>query len=132
MKQGLMNEEKKELIKVSNEVKTLVEDRAYEACDLLLRKMIGKYPHAPEPHNLFGILLEKEGNHLVAMKHFRAAWALDPTYLPARFNLAQYTSFFATGAVAFNEGDCPELVEDCPGHVAYDENGIGHIVRRRR
>lgn len=127
-----MSEEKRELTKVANEVRTLVEDRAYEECDRLLRGVVGKYPHAPEPHNLFGILFEKEGNHLGAMKHFRAAWALDPTYLPARFNLAQYTSFYATEVVAFNEGDCPELVEDCPGHVEYNEHGIGHVIKRRR
>ena len=36
-------------------------------------------PHGAVPHNLMGILLEKESNHVLAMKHFRAAYALDPT-----------------------------------------------------
>lgn len=65
------------------------------------------YPHAPHPHNLMGILLEKQGNHLSAMKHFRAAWALDPTYLPCRINLDRYGSFFNQGNCAFDEQDCP-------------------------
>lgn len=27
------------------------------------------------------------------MKHFRAAWCLDPTYLPARENMSNFSSF---------------------------------------
>ena len=46
-------------------------------------------PHCAIPHNLMGILLEKEANHVLAMKHFRAAYALDPTYIPARYNMEQ-------------------------------------------
>ena len=42
---------------------------------------------APQPHNLFGILLEYRGDRLRAMKHYRAAADLDPTYLPAKNNL---------------------------------------------
>ena len=47
-------------------------------------------PHSAIPHNLMGILMEKENNHVLAMKHFRAAYALDPTYIPARYNMEQY------------------------------------------
>lgn len=68
-------------------------------------------PHAPEPHNLMGIILENENDHIGAMKHFRAAWALDPTYLPARFNMEQYGRFSAVERVdAYDESDC--TVED--------------------
>lgn len=68
---------------------------------------MGKYPHAPQPHNLLGILLEKQGNHLLAMRHFRAAWALVPAYLPARQNLDLYGTFYAAGQCAYDESDCP-------------------------
>ena len=42
---------------------------------------------APETQNLLGILSEIKGNGSVARKHYRAAYALDPTYEPASNNL---------------------------------------------
>jgi Flp pilus assembly protein TadD len=48
---------------------------------------------APQPHNLFGILLEYRGDRLRAMKHYRAATDLDPTYLPAKNNLYRIGQF---------------------------------------
>lgn len=86
-------------------VRALVSDGAYESCIEPICKAMEKYPHAPEPHNLLGIILEKTGDHLTAMKHFRAAWALDPTYLPANHNLTTYGSFFSYGRCAFDETD---------------------------
>lgn len=53
---------------------------------------MSKYPHAPQTHNLMGIILEKKEEHAAAMKHFRAALALDPTYYPAKHNLDMYGS----------------------------------------
>jgi hypothetical protein len=57
------------------------------------------------------LVLEKESDHLLAMKHFRAAWALDPTYLPARYNLENFGTFVPKGRGAFDESDCPPLKE---------------------
>lgn len=48
---------------------------------------------APQPHNLFGILLEYKGDRLRAMKHYRAATDLDPTYMPAKNNLYRIGQF---------------------------------------
>lgn len=42
---------------------------------------------APQPHNLLGILCELTGDDMSARKHYRAAYALDPTYRPACRNL---------------------------------------------
>lgn len=99
-----------------------------DACEKLILDAMGKYPHAPEPNNLLGILLEKKGDHLLAMKHFRAAWALDPAYRPARQNLDSYASFYGCKADAFDESDCAEeslsKVE-----IHYDQRGIGHVVK---
>lgn len=79
------------------------------------------------------------------MKHFRAAWALDPSYLPAKHNLNTYGTFFSTGHCAFDERDVPstapsntEIQYDERGvgrfvyktKIEYDQRGIGHIVRR--
>lgn len=88
-------------------VKELVAERKYDACIASICRAMGRYPHAPQPHNLLGIILEKTGDHPGAMKHFRAAWALDPTYLPASHNLNTYGTFFSSGGCAFDEGDLP-------------------------
>jgi len=61
----------------------------------------------PEPHNLIGELLQKKGDHISAMKHFRAAWALEPTYIPVRYNLHVFASFYTDGKCAYDESDCP-------------------------
>lgn len=42
---------------------------------------------APQPQNLLGILYEIKGNDSLARKHYRASYALDPTYTPACHNL---------------------------------------------
>lgn len=65
-------------------IRRLIENGALVKAEEVAAKAMGEYPHSPEPHNLMGIVLEKENEHVEAMKHFRAAWALDPTYLPAR------------------------------------------------
>lgn len=48
---------------------------------------------APEPHNLRGILCEISGDDQAARKHYRAAYALDPTYKPACRNLERLVIF---------------------------------------
>lgn len=48
---------------------------------------------APEPHNLLGILAELKGDDCLARKHYRAAYALDPTYKPACRNLERLVRF---------------------------------------
>lgn len=126
-------------------VKALVAEKAFDYCIDLICEAMGKNPHAPHPHNLLGIVLEKQGDHLKAMKHFRAAWALDPSYAPASHNLSTYGTFFTSGKCAFDENDVPsipladvEIIYDKRGighvesktKIEYDQNGIGHAVRR--
>ena len=92
-------------------IRRLVENGAFENPEREAARAMSEAPHAPEPHNLMGIILENENDHIGAMKHFRAAWALDPTYLPARFNMEQYGRFSAVERVdAYDESDC--TVED--------------------
>lgn len=110
-------------------VRTLMKDHAYEQCYKIITETMKKYPHAPHPHNLLGMLLENEGKHLLAMKHFRAAWALDPTYLPARYNLEVYGTFFIAKQGVYDESECPNL-EETVYKLSYDKNNIGKLVRR--
>ncbi|MEA4895924.1 MAG: hypothetical protein VB064_11785 [Oscillospiraceae bacterium] len=133
MKQIGISEKAEELDRLCVTVRELISLQDYEKCESLIFSAMGKYPHAPEPHNLIGILLEKKGDHLTAMNHFRAAWALDPTYIPARQNLDCYGTFYSSGKCAYNESDCE--VEENAGKqsnykVEYDAHGVGRFVRR--
>ena len=83
------------------------------------------------PHNLMGILLASHHELLAAMKHFRAAAALDPTYIPARCNLELCASFTDQGNFAYSPGDCQSVPAWNPWKIVYDEKGIGHVVRRK-
>ena len=103
--------------------------RDYQKCVAMICEAMGKFPNAPQPHNLLGIVMEKEGDHASAMRHFRAAYALDPTYLPARQNLDHYGTFYSRGGCAYDESDCPQEAPS-PYEIQYDEKGIGHAVRR--
>lgn len=69
------------------EVIGLLQNREIENADKLIAILISMNIDAPEPHNLFGILSELKGNGDSARKHYRAAYALDPTYKPACHNL---------------------------------------------
>lgn len=118
-----------ELEELCATVRSLVSDGDYELCTRLICQAMECFPHAPHPHNLLGIVLENTGDHLTAMKHFRAAWALDPTYLPASHNLNTYGTFFSSGRCAFDESD----VSPSPSNnmeIRYDQRGIGRAVRR--
>jgi tetratricopeptide (TPR) repeat protein len=107
-----MNNDKLEMMSLCNTARELIRQKGYRECDELIRKAMAEYPSAPEPHNLMGIKLENEGDHLSAMKHFRAAWALDPTYLPARYNLNQYADMLCKNRRdAYCESDCPDAPE---------------------
>lgn len=91
---------------IIKECKHLIENQNFATCKEIICKAMEKEPHSAIPHNLMGILLEKENNHILAMKHFRAAYDLDPTYVPARYNIDQYTQFFYARKCAYLEGDC--------------------------
>lgn len=120
-----------ELAQLCKSVRAFVIDGIYEPCFEPICRAMEQFPHSPEPHNLLGVVLEKRGDHLTAMKHFRAALALDPTYLPATHNLNIYGTFFSGGACAFDESDVPDISEN-DVEVQYDKRGIGHIVHKTK
>jgi lipoprotein NlpI len=59
----------------------------------VISETMALYMDAPEPHNLLGILYEMTGDYQAARKHYRAAYALDPTYKPCCRNLERVTSY---------------------------------------
>jgi DNA-binding NtrC family response regulator len=52
-----------------------------------LQKALSTQPTSPAAFNLLGVMLEMEDQILEAEKMYRAALALDPTYVPANENL---------------------------------------------
>ena len=95
-----------ELNELCERARDMVHYKNFGECIDMLRKAMAEYPSAPQPHNLLGIVLEKRGDHLDAMKHFRAAWALDPTYDPSSRNMERYSSFQTSMKDAYDECDC--------------------------
>ena len=89
-------------------VKELAGQGEYDRCRSLILEAMGNNPDAAEPHNLLGVLLERKGDHEGAMRHFRAAAALDPTYEPAGRNLDVCGCFPRKGSLAWQQADCPQ------------------------
>lgn len=130
MKRAMHFEEEGELTTLCQSAKRLITAGKYQEGRLLIGEMLQRDPEAPEPHNLLGLLWEREGDERAAMRHFRAAWALAPTYLPARYNMERLGSFFhEQGAKpAYTLQDCPKDQCANAGHLEYDERGVGHVV----
>ena len=88
------------------QAKAMIDGSAFGECEALLSAAMFQNPHSAVPHNLMGLLLEKEQKHEDAMKHFRAANALDPSYAPARWNLEGYAEFYKARVDAYVPEDC--------------------------
>lgn len=61
-----------------------------------LRKAVSMEMDKPEPYNLMGVLLELRNEVTEALKMYRAALAIDPTYKPAESNLKRATEWIYT------------------------------------
>lgn len=119
------------LDQLSHQIQLLISCGNYTDGEKLVCEALMNYPHAAQPHNLFGILLENAGEHAAAMKHFRAAWALDPTFLPARYNMNQYADItLKKHRDAYFAEDCDIPDDKTLYKLEYDENGIGHVISR--
>lgn len=95
----------------------------------IVSNLMAKYPDSATPHNLMGIIKEMQGDHVLAMKHFRAAYALDPQDKAVKHNFDTLCSFKSSNRL-FQYGDC-DLEVRKQYVVEYDDRGIGHIVRKK-
>ncbi|MDD6435462.1 MAG: hypothetical protein PUF77_03610 [Clostridiales bacterium] len=93
--------------KLEEKCKRLIQKHEYRECEKKLGEAMKKEPHSAIPHNLMGILMENEKDHILAMKHFRAAYALDPAYIPPRYNMEQYGINCGYREYAYSAEDCP-------------------------
>ena len=94
-----------ELAALCATVRRLAGSGNFAECEKQIADIMSIYPHAPQPHNLMGVLFEMRNDHTTAIKHFRAAWSLDPTYIPARHNLDNFASFYSEKRFVFDEDD---------------------------
>lgn len=119
---------------LSQAVKGLIAQGNYEKAEKNIVEAMMEYPHNAIPHNLMGILLEHENNHCLAMKHFRAASALDASFRPARYNIDKYGTFYENVQFlpdAYVDADCPQEGKRKDLYkIVYDDRGIGHVVKR--
>jgi len=72
-------------------IKSLLVNGNTDTAMELLQEMVGQHADDPEAFNLLGLLMEVKGDMLAAQRMYRAALSLDPTYEPARENLANTT-----------------------------------------
>lgn len=70
-------------------VKKLLNERQWAEAQAHCQQAIGLDPQRPEAFNLLGALHDIQREHPAAMKMYRVALDLDPTYKPAQFNLAR-------------------------------------------
>ena len=78
-------------------------DRLEQAKEKIAKAM-QEYPDAAQPHNLMGIVKEIENDHDGAMKHFRAAYALNPKDKVVRMNMDSLCAF-----ILWEENYCLEM-----------------------
>ena len=100
-----LTEESKKLSELCNMVRRLTKQRNFSDCERVIAAAMSEYPHAPQPHNLMGVLFKIKDDPATAMKHFRAACSLDPSYTPVRHNLHNFASLYTVGAFVFDETD---------------------------
>lgn len=65
----------------------------FHTAENLLRQAVAYNPQNPEALNLLGVLRELSGDFLEALKYYRAALAMMPSYKPADENLMRATEF---------------------------------------
>lgn len=113
--------------------KKSLKEGEYILAEEKIKKAMNENPHTPDVHNLYGILEEllKEDN--LANKHYRVAYALDPSYKPAIRNLERIASFedkMKNKPIDF--GDEPEDEGEDLYVVEYDKNHVGHLHKKER
>lgn len=105
----------------------------YAAAQQYIEYAMLENAHAPQVHNLLGILAELAGDLSLAGKHYRAAYALDPAYKPAGRNLERITSFaYKPGNENPDFGDQSEAEEIIPYSLEDDDNNIGHLRKKEQ
>jgi DNA-binding NtrC family response regulator len=83
--------------------KKRVMQRDFHAAAEHVRQAIAVDASKAEAFNLLGAILEIRGERLEAQKNYRAALALDPTYVPARQNLDRSVQMRPEGSISLGD-----------------------------
>ncbi len=107
-------------------------EKEYRLAQLLIMDAMRDDSAAPAAHNLLGALAELRGEAPLAGKHYRAAYALDPSYRPASRNLDRITSLgYRRDGIAPDYGDQPEEIATSNGYIIeYDDKNIGRVKKK--
>ncbi len=85
----------------------------------------------PEGHNLLGIMYELQGDLDLARKHYRASYALDPTFRASDKNLRRVSSFqYKLNLEEIDYGDKTYKEEYNLYKLVYDKRNIGRLEKR--
>jgi tetratricopeptide (TPR) repeat protein len=110
---------------------TELKEENYSKAEENIKLAMLERPHSPEAHNLYGILEELQSDGSLARKHYRAAYALDPTYKPAARNLERIVAFeYYPSNKKIDYGEEPEAEPENPYVVVYDSNRVGHLYKK--
>lgn len=101
--------EQEEVDSLIERVKSYIDDREFVEAYAEVANGMRLYPNLAVPHNLMGLIMEYTGNKMGAMKHYRAAFALDPSYTPARYNMERCGNLSPNYNFAFCERDCASV-----------------------
>ena len=99
--------DQKQMQALTARVRALVQENHMCEAEAAAAMAMADAPHEAQPHNLMGIIMERENDHVQAMKHFRAAGAGSHVSFRARINMERYGSFsFTMPSPAYDEADC--------------------------
>ena len=108
MKAQQDREEYLTLEELSQEVRGYLYENQQD-CLEKVKDALKRYPDAPQPQNLLGILAEIREDKVLAMKHYRAAWALAPYYRPSRKNIDRVVDMHYHRHYYFCDEDVDEI-----------------------
>lgn len=57
----------------SEEIREMIRVGNYQESETRVRELMMLYPDCAAPHNLYGIIMELQGDRICAMKHYRVA-----------------------------------------------------------
>jgi Flp pilus assembly protein TadD len=102
--------------------KRSIGDRSFDAAIEHAHRAISIDPTRAEAFNLLGALLEIRGDRLNALKNYRAALSLDPTYEAAAKNLDRATDWRHRGGVVLGGIAEPRKQGEKKGDAQQEKN----------
>jgi tetratricopeptide (TPR) repeat protein len=82
-----------------------IKKHKYKEAYQFIMKAISVDPNRPESQNLLGIWYELSGEDVLARKHYRMAYVLDPIYKPSSVNLERVSTLFPIKDIPIDYGE---------------------------